>query len=358
MNNNANSVSGPGGSTRVERAVRDGFGGSRDRVGPRGSVDVEDAFRREIERDAFEQRPHGAVGDDQLAVRVIDVAGELRPPARRVDADDRGPGQTRAQQHEDELRHVLEQHADVERSGPPQLHEQLGAHLRFLDDLAPRPASIFVEEPVGVVFRPAEDQLGEGRGRAVHYPSQRERHRVHSAHEARRYPLRFAGDDVVRMPGEKLFEQDAGLHARERRAEAQVLAEAEREVRRVHVAADVEPVRGRSERVLIAIARCVEHDEVVELLDLDPTDDRVGGHGAGERLDRRDPAQALLDCARDQRRIGDHVGALGGVLVQRERSARDQRSRRLVAGDEEGEQEDQELVAVERPAVDLRADED
>ena len=49
--------------------------------------------------------------------------------------------------------------------------EQLGAHARFLDDLAPRPPSILVEEPVGVVVRPAQDQLGERRRRAVHYPS-------------------------------------------------------------------------------------------------------------------------------------------------------------------------------------------
>ena len=47
-----------------------------------------------------------------------------------------------------------------------------------------------------------------------------------------------------------------------------------------------------------------------------------------------------------------------GVLEERERSAGDQRARRLVAGDEEREQEDQELVAVERPAVDLGADEE
>ena len=84
---------------------------------------------------------------------------------------------------------------------------------------------------------------------------------------------RFAGDDVVRVPGQHLLEQDAGLHARERGAEAQVLAEAEREVRRVRVASDVEHVRRRAERALVAIARRVEHHEVVELLDLDPADD-------------------------------------------------------------------------------------
>ena len=55
------------------------------------------------------------------------------------------------------------------------------------------------------------------------------------------------GDDVVRMPSQHLLEQDAGLHARERGAEAQVLTESEREVRRVHVAPDVELVRGRPE---------------------------------------------------------------------------------------------------------------
>ena len=153
----------------------------------------------------------------------------------------------------------------------------------------------------------------------------RERHRVHAAHEARRHPL--AARRRRRSPGCRASSSSNRMRAsmpRQRGAEAQVLAEAEREVRRVRRRAGCRR-RPRSARTrLVAVARRVEHHEVVELLDLDPADHGVGGHGAGERLDRRDPAQALLDRGRDERRIGDQVGALVGVLGQRERPARDQ----------------------------------
>ena len=86
-------------------------------------------------------------------------------------------------------------------------------------------------------------------------------------------------------------------------------------------------------------------------------DRRVGGDGAAERLDRRDPAQALLDRARDPGRVGAEPGALVGVLGERDEPAGEQRARRLVAGDEQREQEDEELVGRQRPAVDLGAHE-
>ena len=156
---------------RIQRTSRDCFGRARDGSSPRGRVDVEDPVTGEIERDALQQGPHDTVGDDELAVGVVDVARELSAAARRIDTDDRRAREPGARQQEDELGHVLEEHADVERSGPPQLHEQLSPHACFLDDLAPGPSSILVAEPVGVVLRPAEDQLCEGRGCAVHYPS-------------------------------------------------------------------------------------------------------------------------------------------------------------------------------------------
>ena len=168
VNNNANSVSGSGAALECRLAGPDGFGRRGAGLCPRGAVDVEDAVSGEIERDPVEQGPHGVVGDDQLAVGVIDVAGELRAAAGRVDTNDRRAGEPGAHQQEDELRHVLEQHPDVERPGPAQLRDQLGADARLRDDLAPRPSSIFVVEPVAVVLRATQDQVGEGDRCRVH----------------------------------------------------------------------------------------------------------------------------------------------------------------------------------------------
>src|SRR3954469_1306487 len=82
----------------------------------------------------------------------------------------------------------------------------------------------------------------------------RQRHAVHGAYETRRHPLGIAWDDVARVASEHLFEEDAGLHAGQGRAEAEMLAESEREVWRVHVAADVEGGCRWSEGSLVAIA--------------------------------------------------------------------------------------------------------
>ncbi len=126
-----------------------------------------------------------------------------------------------------------------------------------------------------------------------------------------------------------------------------MFTEPEREMRRVDVATDVEHVRGRAERGFVAVAGRVQHDQVVALVDFDATDDGVGGHRASERLDRRHPAQALLHRARDERGVGGEIGALVGVLEQREGAARDQRARRLVARDQQGQQKDQQFVGIE-----------
>ena len=80
-------------------------------------------------------------------------------------------------------------------------------------------------------------------------------HRVGAADEARREPLGLAGDLVVREPRQQLLEHDPRLEPGQRGAEAEVLAEAEREVGRLDRADRVEAVGGRAERGLVAVAR-------------------------------------------------------------------------------------------------------
>ena len=85
----------------------------------------------------------------------------------------------------------------------------------------------------------------------------------------------------------------------------------------------------------------VEHHEVVEpLRPRHAADLGVGGHRAAERLDRRDPAQALLDRARD-RAPGRRPARRADRGARTARACRPRSgARRLVAGDEQREQED------------------
>ena len=71
-------------------------------------------------------------------------------------------------------------------------------------------------------------------------------------------------------------------------------------------------------------------------------------------LDRRHPAQHLLDRARQQRRVGDERWrARSGCAQQLLDAAADHVARRLVAADEEQQRLEDDLVVVEAVAVDL-----
>src|SRR3954469_15243182 len=83
-----------------------------------------------------------------------------------------------------------------------------------------------------------------------------------AADEVRSDVLPRTGDLVLGEPRQHLFEEDAAFEARERRSETEMLAESEREVRRGHRPKRVEPIRGRAERGLVAVAAGVEHQQV------------------------------------------------------------------------------------------------
>ena len=66
--------------------------------------------------ETVEQRAQARLGDDELAVGVLDVARELGTAARRVDPDQHAARECRRAEPEHEVGHVLEHHADVERT--------------------------------------------------------------------------------------------------------------------------------------------------------------------------------------------------------------------------------------------------
>ena len=101
--------------------------------------------------------------------------------------------------------------------------------------------------------------------------------------------------------GQQLLEHHAQLEAGERLAEAEVRAEAERDVL-VRVALDVEAVRVGELR-LVAVRRLVEQHALLAFVQLLAHELDVVGDRAAHVLDRADPAQHLLDRDRDLGRV-------------------------------------------------------
>ena len=116
---------------------------------------------------------------------------------------------------------------------------------------------------------------------------------------------------------------------------------------------DVERVRV-VEHVLVAVGRRVVDDDLVAFLDLLAAELGVAGGGAPEVVDRAAPAEHLLD-ARSARASGRSrsSSACVGVLDQRQHAVGDEVAGRLVAGDDQRDEEQVELEVVEPVAVDL-----
>src|SRR2546426_6343748 len=92
------------------------------------------------------------------------------------------------------------------------------------------------------------------------------RHRFDAVDEVRAQATRRAGELDVGQPGEQLLEHDVNLEPGEIRAEAEVLADAEREMV-VGRAPDVEAV-GIGEDVFVAVRGDVPEDDLVSFADL------------------------------------------------------------------------------------------
>ena len=116
-----------------------------------------------VRRPGRGRRGGGTTGidDDQLAVGVADVGGQLGAPAGRVDADHHRSRQRRAGEQEQVLGGVLRQDAEVERAGrvtgglePRGSGRCLGQHL------PPGPRPTLEQEADAVVVGPQAHELG------------------------------------------------------------------------------------------------------------------------------------------------------------------------------------------------------
>ena len=119
-------------------------------------------------------------------------------------------------------------------------------------------------------------------------------------------PLHRAGQLESVRAREQVAEDRLDLDAREVRAEAEVLAEAEREVR---VRAAVDAKRERIvEHVLVAVRRREVQRELIAGADRHAAHFAVLGRDAREVADRAGPAQDLLD------RVGQQLGIVAQLL--------------------------------------------
>jgi hypothetical protein len=124
----------------------------------------------------------------------------------------------------------------------------------------------------------------------------------------------------------------------------------------VRLPVDVELVCAR-EHALVAVRRRVEQQHLVALAHAGAADLDVARRGPVHVLDRRHPAQHLLDGERQQAGVRGELPALVGIPEQRLHAAGDHVARRLVAADEDEQPLLQDVLVGELLAVDLRMDE-
>ena len=144
----------------------------RDRVGPRavGAVDDEQPVGGDHRLGAGirEQRHMRPFGEQQRAVGVLHVTRQLRAPAGRVDADERGAGHRARAQREPELGDVVEQHPDMERCVDGlAVEEERGARRDRVEHFPVRPRRVFEAQRDAVAADVGAEQVGD-RGGRVH----------------------------------------------------------------------------------------------------------------------------------------------------------------------------------------------
>ena len=152
-------------------------------------------------------------------------------------------------------------------------------------------------------------------------------------------------------PSEELFEEDATFETGEVDAEAEVLGDAEAQVR-VGSPEDVEGL-GVGEHGFVPIGRGVHHGDLVAGRDRLVADHGVGARCPSEVVQRVVPPQDLLDRAGDERRIAAYRGKLFRVVEQSEEPARQHGLGGVVARGDELDEEDAEVEVGHRLAVEV-----
>ncbi len=133
----------------------------RERVAVRRLVDHEDTSVRRAEVEAVEQFEVAGLGDDELALGVIDVAFEPFAAARGVDADDRRSAQRGGARPHREVGQVLEQQPDVRRAIDAHRRRTKRPGPSTAHPLVVRPRLVFEEQSDVRVAGACPDVVGE-----------------------------------------------------------------------------------------------------------------------------------------------------------------------------------------------------
>src|SRR5688572_18118526 len=113
--------------------------------------------------ETLEEIPTVRVSDDDLTIRMANVAGKFSPASGRVDANHRGPRQRCRSDPEDELGHVVEQDADMRRSSRfAQCTSRCGADARRRYGLGPGVFVVFEEDRRSRVVGTVDEELRDG----------------------------------------------------------------------------------------------------------------------------------------------------------------------------------------------------
>ena len=170
-------------------------------------------------------------------------------------------------------------------------------------------------------------------------------------------PLAGLGvDGDVRVGGEQLLDRDPRLQPREVAADAEVRTAAEGQVA-TDLTTYVEPVGRLAVLPRVAVRRPVEHQHLLAGRDLDAVDLHVRQRGARQALDGGLEAQALHECVRDQRGVGQQQLALRHLLTREEDGVRDQAGRGVGTTGSDHEAEAEDVPVAEPLVVDLGGDE-
>src|SRR5450631_744868 len=156
------------------------------------------------------------------------------------------------------------------------------------------------------------------------------------------------------QPRQQVTENRLELDPGDVRAHAEVLAEAEREMR-VRAAIDSELERV-VEHLLVAVRRREVQRNLLARVDRGPPHLAILGGGAREVADRADPAQDLLHRIREQLRTFSQLLPLAAVLGEGEQASADGVARGLVARLDEELAVRDELLCVQPGTVDLGLD--
>ncbi len=113
---------------------------------------------------AFDERPgRPCIGDEQLALGVGEVAGQLVAPVGRVAADHHRAGERRAPEPEHELGDVVEEQRDVEGARATQRAEEGRTPRLLAEDLVVGPGAVGEPEAGPLVAGLVAEQLVDGR---------------------------------------------------------------------------------------------------------------------------------------------------------------------------------------------------